>query len=513
MAREFAGCQRGQLLLMPPSLGEWLPEDHLVWTVIGAVDQMDLTRFERAYRLGAAGRAPFDPAMMVALLLYAYARGNRSSRGIERACWEDVAFKVITGMKTPDHSTIAEFRRRHETEIAELFDDVLALCREAGLVSVGVITIDGTKVKANASMDQNRTYQELVTQILREAEETDRREDELYGNDRGDELPEELRTPEGRRQALADAKRRLAERKARPPVDDEPAVEMTADFEATVLARPVLRRGGRREWFRVARAELDAHCAQQARAIPRGREDRLLGALERLEESHRVQLEANAAYDRWRATARDTKGRVLKGNSKPYTPPELPEGRINLSDFDSRVMRTRGTPARQAYNAQAAVDEHQIVLAAEVTVESPDFGHLQPTFAAALEHLERHQISEPEVVIADAGYWHTPQIQAIEQDGFEVLIPPESGVSQGPRRGWENGLYQRMRDTLSSDRGRELYSQRKTTIEPVFGQIKYNRRIDRFMRRGRAAAQSEWRLITATHNLLKLHTHWIANTA
>ena len=205
MAREFVGAQREQLLLMPPSLTEWLPEDHLVWTVLGAVDQMDLDRFREAYRLGAAGRAPYDPAMVVALLLYAYARGIRSSRGIERACWEDVAFKVITGMRTPDHSTIAEFRRRHEVEIAELFDDVLGLCREAGLMSVGVITIDGTKIKANASMDQNRSYRDLVTQILREAEETDQAEDRLHGKDRrGDELPEPLRTPEGRRQALAE---------------------------------------------------------------------------------------------------------------------------------------------------------------------------------------------------------------------------------------------------------------------------------------------------------------------
>ncbi len=143
---------------MPPPLLEWLPEEHLVWTVLGAVDQMDLDRFCEAYRLGAAGRAPYDPAMMLALLLYAYARGNPSARGIERACWEDVAYKVICGMRTPDHSTIAEFRRRHEAEIGELFDEVLGLCREAGLVSVGVIAIDGTKIKANVSMDQNRSY-------------------------------------------------------------------------------------------------------------------------------------------------------------------------------------------------------------------------------------------------------------------------------------------------------------------------------------------------------------------
>ena len=201
------------MLLMPPSLSEWLPEDHLVWTVLGAVDQMDLGRFTEAYRLGAAGRAPYDPAMLVALLLCAYARGNRSSRGIERACWEDVAFRVIAAQRTPDHSTIAEFRRRHELDIAGLFDDVLGLCREAGLVSVGVITIDGTKIKANASMDQNRSYREIALEILRKAKETDRREDELYGEARGDELPEQLRTPEGRKAALGDAKRRIAERK------------------------------------------------------------------------------------------------------------------------------------------------------------------------------------------------------------------------------------------------------------------------------------------------------------
>ena len=512
MAREFAGVDRGQLLLMPPSLTEWLPEEHLVWSVLGAVEQMDLRRFAERYRLGAAGRPPLDPQVMVSLLLYAYARGIRSSRAIERACWEDVAFKVICGMRCPDHSTIAEFRRRHEVEIGELFDQVLGLCREAGLVSVGVIAIDGTKVKANASMDQNRDYRQLVTQILREAEETDRCEDELYGDQRGDELPEQLRTAEGRRQALADAKRRLAERKGREP--EEPVSEMEVDLERVVLDRPVLRRNGRREWLRVARGEREAQRARQARPIPRDREDRLVETLGRFAENERVDQAANDAYERWRATARDTKGRVLKGNSRPFTPPELPEGRINLSDPDSRVMRTHGTPARQAYNAQAAVNDRQVVLAAEVTVDSPDFGHLEPTLNATLAHLDRHGIGErPEVVIADAGYWHTRQIEAIEDQGIEVLVPPESGLRKGARPGWKHPRYQQMREKLDTDRGRDLYAQRKLTIEPVFGQIKHNRHIDRFMRRGRAGVQSEWRLITATHNLLKLHSHWIATPA
>src|SRR5947209_16081265 len=353
MALNFVGCDRGQLLLMPPSLAEWLPEDHLVWTVLGAVEAMDVSRFNESYRLGAAGRPPYDPQMLVALLLYAYARGNRSSRGIERACQEDVAFKVITSLRTPDHSTIAEFRRRHETDLAELFDAVLGLCREAGLVSVGVITIDGTKIKANASMDQNRSYRALVTEILREAEETDRREDELYGEKRGDELPEQLRTPEGRRAALEEAKRRIEERKGRAISEEQAGAEVKVDPEL-VLSRDK-RRGGRREWPRVARRELEKQREREARPIPRDREHRLFLALGRPEENHRVDLAANDAYVHWRATERDTLGRVLKGNSKPFVAPELPEGTINLSDPDSRMMRTQGQPTIQGYNAQAAV--------------------------------------------------------------------------------------------------------------------------------------------------------------
>jgi len=357
-------------------------------------------------------------------------------------------------------------------------------------VSVGVITIDGTKIKANASMDQNRSYRGLVSEILREAEEADQREDELYGGERGDELPEQLRTPEGRRAALHDAKRRIAERKGQAVSEEETLAELVVDSEL-VFGRGG-RRGGRREWLRVARRELEAQRERQARPVARDRDARRFQALGRLEETHRVDLGANEAYERWRTSARDTLGRVLKGNSKPFEPPWLPEGKINLSDPDSRVMRTQGTPPRQAYNAQAAVNDRQVILAAEITVDAPDFGHLQPMLETTIERLERHGVSErPEVLLADAGYWHAGQI----------------------RPGWENGLYQHMRDKLTTDRGRELYAQRKVTIEPVFGQIKYNRRIDRFMRRGRAAAQSEWRLVTATHNLLKLHSHWIADTA
>jgi len=449
---------------------------------------------------------------VVALLLYAYARGNRSSRQIERACWEDVAYKVICSMRAPDHSTIAEFRRRHQTAIAELFDQVLGLCREAGLVSVGVIMVDGTKIKANASMDQNRSYSGVVREILREAEETDRREDELYGDARGDELPEQLRTAEGRKQALADAKRRIEERKGRPVGPQEPAGDVEVDPEL-VLGRGG-RRGGRREWPRVARRELESRREREAEPIPRDREDRLFQALGRLEENHRVDLAANDAYQRWRSSSRDTLGRVMKGYSKPYTPPLVPDGQVNLSDPDSRVMRSKGLPHRQAYNVQSAVTEQQIILAAEISLAAADFGQLEPMLDRALAHVSRHGVTEqPEAVVGDAGYWHTEQIEAITDRGIEVLVPPDGAAREGKRPGWENERYEHMREKLATERGRALYALRKTTIEPVFGQIKYNRRVTQFMRRGRAAVHSELRLVAATHNLLKLHNHWIANTA
>jgi len=285
-------------MLMPPDLTEWVPDDHVVWSILGAVDQMDLSAFYGAYRENGQGRAAYEPSMMVALLLCAYARGNRSSRGIERECREDVVYKLITAMRVPDHSTIAEFRRRHERALGELFTEVLALCEEAGLVEVGVISIDGTKIRANASRGANRTYEKLVADILKEAEETDRWEDGLFGPDRGDELPEHLRTEAGRRAAFKAAKERLAEKAGR---DVEPEVARIGPdperFEST-------RGWGRRTWHREAHKELLRWREQAAEPIPRARSARLLEALHRLEENQLVEIQASEAYERWQVQRR-----------------------------------------------------------------------------------------------------------------------------------------------------------------------------------------------------------------
>jgi transposase len=250
MPQNFLACDREQVFLMPPDPRDWLPEGHLAWFMLETVRQLDLAPFYASYRQDGWGRAAFEPQMMLSLLLYAYARGERSSRGIERRCVEDVAYRVIAASQAPDHATIARFRVRHEAALAELFTEVLSLCREAGLVKVGLIAIDGTKLHANASHHANLDYEQLARAILKEAARIDAAEDELYGEQRGDELPEQLRTSEGRRAALADARRKLERDRAKDSTDAEMAdgtqaagVELELDPEA-IVARVQGRRAG-----------------------------------------------------------------------------------------------------------------------------------------------------------------------------------------------------------------------------------------------------------------------------
>ena len=464
MPQNFIACDRGQSMLLPPDLTEWVPEDHVVWSILGAVDQMDLSAFYSAYRENGRGRAAYEPSMMVALLLYSYARGNRSSRGIERACREDVVYKLITAMRVPDHSTIAEFRRRHERALGELFIEVLALCDEAGLVEVGVISIDGMKIRANASRGANRSYEKLVADILKEAEETDRWEDGLFGPDRGDEVPEHLRTAEGRRAAFKAAKERLAAKAGRTGQPEVERIEPDPEQFAST------RGWGRRTWHREAHKELLRRRELDAKPVARSRAERLLEALHRLEENQQVEIQASEAYERWQAQRRagGIPGQRLGMPPKPYTPSPVPEGVMNKTDPDSRMMRTQGQPTVQGYNAQAAVTRGQIIVAADVAVESPDFGHLEPAVRAALRELEDAGATEcPETVLADAGYWHTRQMENIVSDGIQVLVPPDAGLREGGRPGWDKGPYAFMRRVLTSEAGHELYKHRKATVEPV----------------------------------------------
>jgi transposase len=294
MPQNFIDWGREQVFLMPPDVREWLPEGHLAWFVLAAVEEMDLSAFYGAYRADGHGRAAYEPSMMVAVLLYAYARGVRSSRAIERALEEDVAYRVLAANQKPDHATLARFVERHEQALASLFSEVLALCAEAGLVSAGVVAIDGTKLAASASRDADRDYEQIAREILEQAQAVDRAEDERFGEARGDEPPPHLSTRGGRRAWLRDAKRRHEERRAR-----------------------------------------------EARPVPRSRSKRLADAKRRLEQDLEVERRANAAYEAYRARgiAADGSRRMAPGATKPYDPPKTPAGKINLTDPDSRLVK------------------------------------------------------------------------------------------------------------------------------------------------------------------------------
>jgi transposase len=320
VAQNFLPCDRDQELLLPPSLREWLPEGHLVWFVLDSVAELDLDGFYSAYRSDGWGAAAHDPRMMVALLLYAYSIGVRSARGIERRCSEDVAFRVITANQMPDHATIARFRARHEQAISGLFSGVLALCARAGLVRVGIVAIDGTKIAAAATHHANRGYEQIAREILEEEGRIDAAEDELYGEARGDELPEGLRTA-----------------------------------------------GDRRKWLREAKQALEAERAAKAKKIPRDRTQRLSDCKARLEQDWRLERRVVAEHAAWhaRGIASDGSRRMTgaRANIKPYPLPERPAGKLNVTDPDSRNLKTtRGWV--QGYNAQAAVTPEQIVIAA-----------------------------------------------------------------------------------------------------------------------------------------------------
>ena len=446
MAYNFIECDRDTIYLMPPSLQEWLPEGHLAYFMVDAVKQMDLTKFYGKYRSDGCGACAYEPSMMVALLLYAYSQGERSSRKIERGCEIDVAMRVIAANEKPDYTTICRFRSKNEKELQELFVDVLRLCNEAGLVKVGVVALDGTKIKGAAALSANRTQEHIkeeVEKMFNEAKAKDEEEDTLFGKEkRGDEIPEELQRKESRLKRLQEAKERL---------------------------------------------ELEA----QAKA------------------------EKQVAKTAERSEYEETTGHKKRGR-KPKSTDTKPEeeAKANITDPESRIMKTRSGYV-QGYNAQAVATDGQIIVAAEVTQEANDVRQLTPMMEKANEELRLAGVEEKiGVTLGDAGYWSEANVKNADPTGPELLIATNKDWKQrkaareqpAPAGRIPAGLTVRelMERKLLTHRGRALYKLRGQTIEPVFGQIKSVRGCDHFMRRGLSAAGSEWSLICATHNLLKL---------
>jgi transposase len=417
--KTFRPYDQDTLLLMPPSVRDWVPADSLPAFINDLVNELDLAPFLAAHD-EPRGMPPYHPALMLKVLLYGYATGVRSSRKLEARLAADVGFMFLAGQARPDHKTISSFRRRHLAAFGALFLQVLVLCQEAGLVKLGRVALDGTKVKANASRHKAMSYARMtereaqlaaqVKAILDEAEAVDAAEDQLYGDARGDELPPELRTREGR------------------------------------LAR-----------IREAKAALE-----------------------------------QAARER-------------TGN--PDAVPE-PKTQRNFTDPASRIMVSKPDGWVQGYNVGAVVDETaQVIVATAVTAETTDTRSLP----ALVDQVRANTGRSPRRLLADAGYASDDNFAALEDRGIDAYIalgrdrhgapvppPPRGRIPASLSR------RERMGRKLRTKQGRAHYARRKAIVEPVFGQIKEARGFRRFSLRGLEAAQAEWMLVAAVHNLGKL---------
>jgi len=447
---KFKPYTPGQLLLLPPNMRDWLPEDDLVYFVMDTVGQLDLSDIYRSYDGSKGGQPPFDPEMMTGLLLYAYCVGVPSSRKIEKATYERVPFRVLTADQHPDHDTIAEFRKRHLGALVGLFVQVLLICQKAGLVKLGHVALDGTKVKANASKHKAMSYgrmekkaqelEEEVKRLLREAQVADDEEDNRYGKGkRGVELPKELRFKQSRLAKIKEAKAAL---------EQEAKAEAEAEREANRRKEEAAAKAGKK---------------------PRGK--------------------------------------------KPKEPDDKPKPKAqrNSTDPDSRIMKDGASKSfEQAYNCQAAVDDNaQIIVAPLVTQQTNDKQQVKPLIECVKENLKGHK---PNTISADSGYYSEDNVTYLATEEIDAHIAVDRHKhADGPRpcpRGRipnDATTKDRMARKLSTVKGRNVYKKRKQIVEPVFGQIKEARGFRRFLLRGLDKVTAEWHLICLTHNLLKLH--------
>ena len=448
-SRTFRDYDQHQSFLLPPSLDDWLPTDHTARFISEAVDEMlDLTPVYASYER-SDGAPPYDPKMMLKLLLFAYSTGVTSSREMERRCQVDVAFRWLSANTAPDYRSISRFRRRHLLALDDLFIQVLTLCVDAGLVSLGRVALDGTKLRASASRHKAMSHDRMgpkieqlaaqVAAMLAEAEATDRAEDEEFGEERrGDELPPELATKEGR-----------------------------------------LKR------MRAAKAAIEAEAAAKAAAT----------------------AAAKAA-----ANGGDEAAVAEAAESAAATATPNPKTQRNFTDPESRMMKTTDG-FHYAYNAQTVVDEaSQVVLAAEVTQQASDVDQLFFMFGVTEGNLGAAAVDDsPEVILADAGYCSEANLQQIADAEINALVATgrirgKERVPDAPRGRIPKNATQRerMARRLRTKAGRTDYARRKAIVEPVFGQMKVRQAAGHLRLRGLAGAQGEWTLHVVCHNLRKL---------
>jgi transposase len=460
-----------QPFLFPPSPMEWLPEGHLARFILDTVGELDLSAIFAYYAGRVRGGPPHHPLMMVSLLVYAYCVGVASSRKIEKRTVEDVAFRVITGNQQPDHVQISEFRRIHLKALTGLFVQVLLLCQKLGMVKLGHVALDGTKMKASASKHKAMSYDRMnkdmerlkteVEALMKAAADADTAEDAEHGKTRrGDEIPEELHRREDRLAKIRKAK---------------------AALEAEALAQAEER---------AAQAQLEAE-AQAA-----------LVEMNNIRAAHNADDSDDEPPPAPSVSRPEEMPHHQIPTKKDGTPTD--KAQRNFTDSESRIMKTN-SGFEQGYNAQAVVDEeHQIIVALGVSNQSPDAQHFIPMLDRVVENLG----AAPKRVSADTGYFSEANIQRGNSRGIDLYIAVGRAKHDAPTVATipvegENHCKTLMKIKLATPEGKKIYSRRKVIVEPVFGQIK-NRGFRGFLLRGLEKVRGEWSLLALSHNLLKL---------
>jgi transposase len=468
-----------QPFLLPPSPSEWLPDGHLAFFVLAFIEQLDLSAIERVVQgKDPRGERPYSPQMMVGLLLYGYATGVFSSRRLERATIEDVAFRVLAGGEHPHFTTINQFRATHREALSKLFVQVLAACQSAGLVKLDHVAIDGTKMKANASKHKAMSYDRLVKDQARlrsevetwltRAETTDAEEDAANGTY---DPAEEIRLREAR------------------------LAKMNAALEAlkqeTAKARAAKLRG--------QAVELEVKAQDPARS-PKKRAEAATLAKSRTQQA--------LALDDDRDPPPPGPDDDLPRNTPPATKDGTPKPKAqrNFTDPQSRIMLRDGAFI-QAYNAQIAVDDgHQIIVAAALSNQAPDAEYFEPMLNRIVDNCD----AVPSHITADSGYFSAANVRAAEHMGAEPFLSvgkhrndgSQSSVPSAPQH--QSLARVAMRRRIDAPRGRAIYARRKSTVEPVFGQIRAARGFRQMSFRGLWKNRCEWLFVCLTHNLLKL---------
>jgi len=525
VARSYRPVVRDQEFLLPPNMADWLPEDHLVWFVLDVVDRLDTSLFHARRRTGGVGRQGYDPDMLLALLIYAYAVGERSSRRIERLCVDHVAFRVLCGQDGPDHSTIARFRAEHHDGFEDLFAQVLRLCAAAGMVKVGVVSIDGTKIAANASKSANRSHdwirleaQRIAAEVVADADVVDATEDaaaERAGSD--DDLPPGMTTRAGRmasiEKAMAELERQDAHHAEVDAADRAAAAQYLANIEAGTVPQggvtmagvdPVLQHQARIRRITRQLAELEGVRGRYAISRRAGLRRLLksaqasLAKAEELKGAGKIDVRGHSQRVRDRRAERARRNGTLGDQ-------------VNTTDPDSRLMTEgSGGGSVQAYNAQLAVTDDHLILGIHLSQQANDMGCWTPTVDAAVVQATALG-KDIKLVLADAGYLAEANLTAPGPDRLiafgknrDVLAETRRNPA-GDEPPPEADAREVMRHRLRQPAEAERYKRRSATVEPVIAHLKEQTKLRRFARRGIQAATAELNLAAAVVNLTRLH--------